>query len=599
MNETDFDSFIDRLRQGADLVGVISEYIPLKKKGKNYWGCCPFHNEKTPSFSVTPDKGFFYCFGCHAGGNVFNFLMKIENIGFMDAVKLLAQKLNIEMPVQQKSEYEIKKEQEFKKLYKVNELARDFFRSCLLKTQYGEPGRRYLKARGLTDEIIDRFKLGFAPPVWDKLLNSFLNRGFTKEILLKAGLVVASSDEQHVYDRFRNRVMFPICDARGKVVGFGGRVLDDSQPKYLNSPETLLFNKKHILYGLDLAYSSIKEQQQAVIVEGYMDAIAAHAAGVNNVVASMGTAFTTAQARKLLHYTKEIVFAYDSDAAGQQATIRAFNIVQSLATIRVVSIPEGKDPDEFIRKKGADEFKALVKEAALLLDYQIARALKEHDDKTLEGKVAIVTQVIPALAAQENDVQVAVYISRLAQKLAIDERAIRSEYQKYLLKSQKDKNVSDGKNIKSIRRPQNMVSALVRAQQELIYLMNEDNDIIPYVITKLPVEYIKEDSYYEIMKSIYSEYNRNKKVDAAVLTKELNDNAVSVLSYIMSMDFQCADVSRIVDDCIKTIQGAHLNILYEQHRLQADELERMGDSRFLQELAESKRIKDEINKLYQ
>ena len=287
MKDAVFDEFIDRLRTESDIVSIVSDYVSLKKKGKNYWGCCPFHGEKTPSFSVNPEKGFFYCFGCQNGGNVFNFLMKVENITFFDAVKLLAKKVNIPLPEKEKSPRELARDKELNELFHVNELARDFFHACLTKTNFGKPARDQLVSRGITAEFIDFFKLGFAPPTWDKLSLTFSQRGIDLDILLKSGLSAARTSGDGVYDRFRNRVMFPISDVRGRVVGFGGRVLDNSQPKYLNSPETLIFNKRHVLYGFDSAYKHIREAGQVVIVEGYMDAIALYSEGIKNVVASL------------------------------------------------------------------------------------------------------------------------------------------------------------------------------------------------------------------------------------------------------------------------------------------------------------------------
>ena len=388
------DDFIEKLRSEADIVRIVSDYVPLRKKGRNYWGCCPFHHEKTPSFSVAPDKGFFYCFGCQAGGNVFNFLMKVENVEFFDAVKLLAAKLHIPLPEREKSEQDRRREQEVAKLLRTNELARDFFHACLTKTAYGRPALEYLAKRGIEKAVIDQFKIGFAPPLWDKLSTAFLERGIDPETLIKLGLSAARSSGDGYYDRFRNRIMFPIADVRGRVVGFGGRVLDNSEPKYLNSQETALFNKRHILYGLDQAYKAMRDTGKAIVVEGYMDLITSQTAGVKNAVASLGTAFTPEQAKLLLKYAGEIIFAYDSDAAGQNATLRALETARTLgATIRVLSIPDGKDPDEFIRKHGGEAFRHAVDHAANLIDYQISRALNSADYTGLEGKLTVISQV--------------------------------------------------------------------------------------------------------------------------------------------------------------------------------------------------------------
>lgn len=600
MKDAAFDDFIDRLRSDSDIVRVISDYVPLKKKGKNYWGCCPFHQERTPSFSVTPDKGFFYCFGCQTGGNVFNFLMKIENIDFLAAVKLLAEKMNIPLPEKEKTAQEREREKEAARLYRVNELARDFFHSCLVKTGYGKAARAYLLSRGISGETVNTFKLGFAPAAWDKLTLALRERGQEEGLLLKAGLAVERSGGDGVYDRFRNRVMFPINDARGRVVGFGGRVLDDGQPKYLNSPETAVFNKRHILYGFDLAYPSIRKQGQAVVVEGYMDAISAHAAGIDNVVASLGTAFTPDQARCIQRHAAEIVFAYDSDAAGQNATLRALTIVRKQGiSVRVVSIPGDKDPDEFIRNNGADAFRALLASADALLDYQVKQAFRNIDYSGLEGKVAVVGKVVPALAEADNAVEVDAHIAHIAQTLAIDESAIRSEVHKFLLAAKKDKNVNVGKNITKLALSSQPAAAADQAERTIIRMMCEDNTLIPYIQAQIPLEEIRSAERRGIMKAIFNVYTIGKNIQDTAWAISLSEAANNELSHIMLIDIQCNhDVVNLIEDCIRAVHLANMKVLYEEHRLKADELERMGDSGYLQELAESQRIKHEISKLH-
>jgi DNA primase len=597
MKDLVYDEFIERLRAECDIVSILSDYLTLKKKGKNYWGCCPFHHEKTPSFSVTPDKGFFYCFGCQAGGNVFNFLMKIENVSFFDAVKILAQKMNVSLPKKEKTAQELERDRELFELYHVNEMARDFFYSCLTKTAYGKPAKEYLKTRGVSDEVIHGFKLGFAPPGWDKLVRAFLAREIDERLLTKAGLAI-SREEKRPIDRFRNRLMIPICDGRSRVVGFGGRVLDSSQPKYLNSPESMIFSKKHILFAFDSAHRSIKESGQAVVVEGYMDAITAHAYGITNVVASLGTAFSIEQAKLLLRYAQEIFFAYDSDAAGQNATSRAISILQDLgAKVKVVCIPDGKDPDEFIRKHGGDEFRLLVRQAVSHLEYQVNQAFKSVDYTTLEGKISVVAKTVPVLAQANNAVEVNEHIARIAEALTIDESAVRSEVQKFLLRHKKDKNVKVGKDISRKVAP-GTAMAIEQAERYIIRLMNEDFSVIPYVQASLSTEEFQGEFRREIINLIFSEYNRGKNNISSALAVQLSESANAELSHIMLIDLESEDIVKTLDDCIRSIRLSHLKKLYETHRLKADELERMGDSRFLQELAESQRIKDEINKLH-
>ena len=315
------NEFIDQVRQANDIVSVISEYVTLKRRGRNFWACCPFHNEKTASFSVSADKGFFYCFGCHAHGDVFQFVMMKDNLTFGEAVTRLAERAHMALPTVEKSAEEKRKEQFIQLLYKVNEMAGNFFHNCLTQTHYGLPGLDYFHRRGLSDATISSFKLGFAPDSWDKLTTAFTKNGIDSAVLVKLGL--AKEKNGHYYDAFRNRVMFPIRDGRGRIVGFGGRVLDDSKPKYLNSPETPIFNKRRLLFAMDLAHKAIYDAGKAVLVEGYMDVISAHNQGVSNVVASLGTALTQEQLRLLQRQTHNLVLSYDMDEAGRTATLRA------------------------------------------------------------------------------------------------------------------------------------------------------------------------------------------------------------------------------------------------------------------------------------
>ena len=599
MRNSRFEEFVERVRAESDIVSLVSEYVPLKKKGKNFWGCCPFHHEKTPSFSVSADKGFFYCFGCQAGGDAFQFLMKIDNLAFMDAAAKLADKLRIPLPEKEQTPQEAARERETRELYRINEMARDFYHNCLTKTGYGEEARRYLADRGLSADATAAFRLGFAPPGWDKLTVAFREKGIREELLVKAGLSSPRPAGDGYYDRFRNRIMFPISDARGRVVGFGGRVIDDSQPKYLNSPETALFNKRHILFALAQAAQAISDTGQAIVVEGYMDAITAHMAGVRHVVASLGTAFTPEQARLLAKQAREIVFAYDSDAAGQNATLRALETVRKLGiTVRVASVPDGKDPDDFIRRHGGDAFRKLLSQAPGLLDYQIRQAMLAADHTRLEGKVAVVAAVLPSLIQLDNAVEIDGYIVRLAQMLGIDERAVRSEYQKH----KKDKNVRLGNNGYNtahlgVNRPLQTKNSA--AEASLLRLMLEDSALIPYVTVQLTVADFQDEARAAIMSALVTAYEEGRPLAAADLAPGLEDRVATELSRIMVMDEPVGEVVRLVDDYIKTIRLLSLRQLYETHRLRADELERLGDKRFQQELAESKRINDEIKLLLQ
>ena len=594
------DDFVDRLRSESDIVSVISDYVPLKKKGKNFWGCCPFHHEKTPSFSVTPDKGFFYCFGCGAGGNVFNFLMKIENIDFFDAVKLLAQKLNIPLPEREKTDAERMREKQIARLVQANQLAADFYHSCLTRTNYGKEALDYLMDRQITPEIIEIFQLGFAPPFWNKLSQALLERSVSLAVLEESGLAVKRQSGDGFYDRFRSRIIFPIVNLRGQPIAFGGRVLDNSQPKYLNSPETPIYNKRRELFGLDKTYKAIRDQKKVVIVEGYFDAVSLYGAGITCVAASLGTAFTAEQAKVLLKFTDEFYFAYDSDAAGQNATSRAIiTASEAGAKVKIIQIPEGKDPDEYVRRHGGQAFAALMDKALTAIAYEVERALGSIDHSHLEGKAAVISQVVPFLAQAHNAVEINAHISRLAAVLTIDEGTIREELRKYPLQAKKDKTVKGGytSNVLSLAGPK--VGAAEQAERHLMHFLFQDASILPYVESMLGIGHFSSPVRQEIMAALSSDYSATGKIDPEGISLRLSQAAAAELSGIMLLETPCEDKVRLVDDYIRAIELAFLKNQYDEHRLKADELERMGDSRFLQELAESQRIKHEINKLYQ
>ena len=419
------EEFVEQVSAETDILSVVSSYVPLRRKGNRYWGCCPFHHEKTASFQVKPDEGFFYCFGCHVGGNAFKFISLIENINYYEAVKRQAEKLGIPIPTAEQSPQEIARENHLNDLRKIHEMAGSFYHNCLTKTGYGKDGLEYLHGRGITDQIIEEFKLGFAPDAWNKLSTAFLKRDVPAKLLLDGGLGMMRQGGG-VYDRFRNRVMIPIMDERGRIVAFGGRVLGQGEPKYLNSPETAIFNKRKLLFGLDKAKKAIQQEGFALVVEGYMDAISVYAAGVHNVVASLGTAFTQEQCRHIMRYGAELYFCYDSDAAGQNATVRGLSIARSTgAKVKVVSIPDGKDPDEFIRKHGVEAFRELLKKALPLVDFYIEYVKSKVDISRLEGKLQALNELMPLLSSIRGDnVERNVYVRKLSSLLDMDESEI-------------------------------------------------------------------------------------------------------------------------------------------------------------------------------
>ena len=584
------EAFVERVSEQTDILRIVQGYVPLKRRGNRYWGCCPFHQEKTASFSVLPDKGFFYCFGCHAGGNAFKFLSLIENISYFDAIKLQAEKLGIPLPERKRSPQEVAREREIQDLRKVNELARDFFHNCLTMTHMGERGKAYFAGRGIRQETIEEFQLGYAPPAWDKLSTAFLKRGIKQEFLLASGLCAERKQGGGLYDRFRGRVIIPIADERGRVVGFGGRVLDDSTPKYLNTPETVLFNKRKLLFGLDRSHRAIQQEGRAIVVEGYMDAISVFDAGVHNVVASLGTAFTPEHAKKLLHYAPEICFCYDSDEAGQKATIRALTIVRDTgARVRVIVVPDGKDPDEFIRKHGADAFRALVEKALPLVEYRLRYVLSHTNYDTLDGKVKALHEMMPVLAGIREAAVRSEYERRLAQTLMLDEGIVRSELRHYRPEAEE-----------AVRQPIRKAvakadTALRKAGRLVIRMAWQDAAVIAHLETIVPLEGIRDPAQREILTFLKAAAEEGRPVDD-MSAATLSDEAAAELSRSLVEDLGGRDETEAYDDSLRVLRKAYLNALYTEHSRKANEYAQNGQHEAcLQELNEVNKIKHEMD----
>ena len=421
--------FIEQVRAGNPIVDVVGSYVPLTRKQNNYWACCPFHEEKTPSFSVSPDKEFFYCFGCHAGGDVFQFVQKIENISFQESVEKLAQRIGLEIPKTDLSPAEREREEERQRLYEICDLAAGYFHNCLTKTRMGAAGIDYFKKRGLSAQTIVDFKLGFAPPQWDRLYRDFRERGYREKDLIKSGLCLTKNGK--TYDRFRGRCMFPIRDDKGRVVAFGGRIIEEGEPKYLNSPESPIFHKGDLLFAMERARKEIRKTKQAVLVEGYMDVVGVHNLGVTNVVASLGTAFTQRQAQLLRRICDVAIVAYDMDRAGREATRRAIAIARETGLkLRIATLPDGKDPDEYIKQHGANAWEDVIAMAQNVLDYRLDEIIAAHDATSTDGKNMIVQEFVPEIMQTDNAITIDSYLRRLATRLRMNENIVRSEAQK-------------------------------------------------------------------------------------------------------------------------------------------------------------------------
>ncbi|ATD54715.1 DNA primase [Clostridium chauvoei] len=564
------EEILEKIKEQNDIVDVISESVRLKRSGRNFSGLCPFHNEKTPSFSVSQDKQIYKCFGCGEAGNVITFVMKTKNLPFVDAVKYLGERVNITIEDGNKGKSPITKKKEM--LYNVNvEAARFFFRNLMSTSE----AKDYFLNRGIKEETMKRFGLGFAKESWNNLLLYLRKRGFNEEILLEAGLVSTSQKTGNKYDRFRNRVIFPVFDYRGKVIGFGGRVLDDSKPKYLNSPETLVFQKGTNLYGLNFAIKSNLKERYFIIVEGYMDLITLHQYGITNVVASLGTALTTNQARLLKRYADKVIISYDADIAGQTATLRGLEILKDAGfEVRVLNIPQGKDPDEFVRSNGKEAFKNLIKNAEPLIDYRLKRAeeginFKESDSLAKYGKR--VTNILAKLNPVEKDV----YVKKISENTGIREQALYD-----LLSSEMTKNINNDKfmNNKEYNGTKLYVEpGFLKAERSLMKLMLED-DYFEYIINILK----EEDLILEEHKEIFSIIKDGKmgRINNIMSFVESKCNNVKTLEELVKIKehnvFKVNDSKKLIKDFIKQIDNYKLNLRLEDLKKQQKLLEAEG-----------------------
>ena len=420
--------FADDVRNQADIIRVVSDYVSLKKRGANYIARCPFHSEKTPSFNVHPAKGIYKCFGCGAGGAVFDFIMQIEGCSFPEAVKIVAEKSGIPVPAIQENEDYKRAARERDIVLRLNEWAAEFFTSSLL----GAAGKRaleYLISRGVTDQTRNLMRLGYAPDSWDALGNYLRERGASQSEIELSGLVSVREQGGH-YDRFRGRLMFPIADSQNRVIAFGGRIINDGEPKYLNSPETPVYSKGRNLYGLAHSKNAIRQLGFAILVEGYLDCIIPFQEGIQNIVASLGTALTDGQVRLLRRYMEKprVVVNFDPDSAGQAATMRSIDLFLAEGfRVDVLAMPTKEDPDEFVRSKGADAFRRILNAAQPYIDFVVQTAVTRNDISKPAGKVGAINEILPHLTRMRDRVERAGYADQIADRLRIDSRVIREE----------------------------------------------------------------------------------------------------------------------------------------------------------------------------
>lgn len=513
------DNFVEEVKSRIDIVDVISEYVQIKKAGKNYKGLCPFHQEKTPSFTINPANQFYHCFGCKAGGDVFNFLMEIEHITFKESLKILAKRAGLEMPNQ--TEQERHRANLREKLFNINELAAKFYNYLLLELDIGEKALKYLSERGYDKEDIEKYNLGFAPDRWDALLNFLTDKGYKRNDLVKAGLVITKNNNRY-YDRFRNRVIFPIYNIRGEVLAFGGRIIDSevSQPKYLNSPDTMIYDKGENLYGINWAKESLRMNDNAVIMEGYTDVLTAHMAGIENAVASLGTALTAKQARFLKRYVSRVFIAYDADTAGAKATLRGLDVLKNEGlSVRVISLPQDSDPDDFIKENGSSEFNKLKENAPDLIEFKINQIIQSQRDNKADEKINVTREIVNVLAKLDDPLERDIYSHRAADKLGLDEEMLYNEVEKTCKNNEKKDKNNKNSYTKNVNKTKSKDS-IYKLEAKILKAYIDNSEYRSLIIDTIEPEYFDNNQFKKIYQIFF---NSNDNVDIDNLIDKIND----------------------------------------------------------------------------
>jgi len=539
---------LEEIRNRCDIVDIISEYVHLKQAGKSFKGLCPFHGEKTPSFMVSPEKQLFHCFGCGEGGNVFNFLMKYEKISFFEAVKMLAKKSGVSLPVDEEKENFLNRQKE--RLYKLNNLAVNYYRECLFKTNQGKKIINYLKKRGINDTSVEKYKLGYAPSGWDVLTNFLKKKGYSYEELTKARIINKSKIEGKYIDYFRDRIIFPIFNLSGRVIGFGGRVLDDSLPKYINSPETLVYNKGSNLYSLNFAKEDIRKKGYLIIVEGYTDVLITQQYEFNNVAASLGTALTARQIDLIKRFTDMVLIAYDADSAGNMATLRSLDLlVKAGLEVKVIDLPQGYDPADFLIKKGRTSFQNLIDGSLSLIDYKLKLLYSKNSIKTIEGKVKVIKGIIPTLSIMGDENELRAQIVKISEELKLTEEAIRIDLVKY------KKGLKEF--IPSFINPDSE-SGNIKAEKILIGCMLENEQIAQNILKKLKAKDFTVPLHRQIVEAIEKILKDDKIIDSQKVIDCLNDDKAAKLISKILMEETITFDGKIISGYVDTINNFKL-----------------------------------------
>ena len=551
------EEILNEVRQSNDIVDVISQYVHLKRSGRNYFGLCPFHNEKSPSFSVSPDKQIFHCFGCGVGGNVITFVSQIEGLNFVETVQMLAERANIQLPTLQNNgdtQREILKD----KVYKVNEFAAEYYHQNLYKPQ-AKMAQEYVKKRQLTNETLKSFRIGFSGK-FDQLYQELKKQGFQEQEILESGLVNKNERGQYI-DRYRNRLMFPICDARGRVIAFGGRVLDDSKPKYINSPENVVYSKGRHLFGLNVAKKG--DTKKILIVEGYMDVISLHQRGITNVVASLGTALTEQQGWLLRKNSEQIILSFDSDEAGIKAKLRSIEILQNMGCdLRVLQLEGAKDPDEYILKYGNMRFQNAVDKAFSVVEFKVKILKKELDLDNTNDKIKFLNEIAKLISKVDNTMEREVYIEKIAKEYDISKEAIYAEVNKLTYKNDKSEKILEKAKPVVVHKKEETkeISEAIKKRENTIIsiLLTGDLSIFEIIKQNIKPEDFQDEINKEIAKKLYEEFEKGNS-NINVIIDNLEQEQQNQITMIMAEDYEIEDLEKAIDDIIQAYKRDKLN----------------------------------------
>lgn len=545
------EELIEEIKNSNDIVDIISQYVNLKRSGRNFFGLCPFHKEKSPSFSVSPDKQIFHCFGCGAGGNVIHFISKIENADFKEAIGILANRAGIELPTL--NNYEDNKTALLKsKVYEINQIAAEFYHQNLYKPT-SKIGQEYIKKRKLDNRTLKSFLIGYSGN-FDELYRILKQNGFTEEEILASSLVNKTDDGKYI-DRFRKRVMFPIQDTRNKVIAFGGRVTDDSKPKYINSPENIVYSKGRHLFGLNVAKRG--ELKNIIIVEGYMDAISLYQRGITNVVASLGTALTEAQGRLLRRYSERVTIGYDSDGAGQAATLRGLEILQNIGCdVRILQISGAKDPDEYVIKYGPERFLKCVEQAISLVEFKVKMLKQSLNLDNINDKIKFLNQVAKILSNVTNSIERELYVEKIANEYNVSKEAIYGEVNKLIYaKNTGEKTLEKPIVKKEIKKEkQEIDSSTTKRENLIIYLLiNYPQESYKKIKSVISETDMKLEENQKILKKMYEEIEKGN-INIDILNNFEEQNIIDHITGIMSYDFEISDLNKCIEDVVNTYE---------------------------------------------